>query len=75
MSSIAAADQNGIKYARYYGHTAFDWPEPHEKVFCKGASIYDVRGGWEEGGPQKADERNKIRLFVYMKRGGGGQKI
>ena len=25
-----------------------------------GASIYDVRSGWREGGPQKADKRNKI---------------
>ena len=25
-----------------------------------GASIYNVRIGWGEGGPQKADERNRI---------------
>ena len=38
---------------------------------CKGASIYEVRSGWWEGGPQKADERNKISWFVTVTRGGG----
>ena len=26
----------------------------------KGASIYDVRSGWGDGGPKKAEEWNKI---------------
>ena len=33
--------------------------EPPGKI-DKGASIYDVRSGWGERSPQKADERNKI---------------
>ena len=36
---------------------------PYSGKVCnlhKGASIYDVRRGWGEGGPPKADERNKI---------------
>ena len=28
--------------------------------FCIGAFIYDVRSGWGEGVPKKAEERNKI---------------
>ena len=39
----------------------------------KGASIYDVRSGWGEGGPQKADERNKISWFVTVIRGEGSK--
>jgi len=32
--------------------------------YHKGASIYDVRNGWGEGGPQKADERNEVALIL-----------
>ena len=30
------------------------------KRMHKGPYLYDVRNGWGEGGPQKADERSKI---------------
>ena len=33
----------------------------------KGTSIYDVRSGWGEGGPQKADKRNKISTLSVTK--------
>ena len=34
----------------------------------KGASIYDVRSGWGDGGPKKAEEWNKISWFATVAR-------
>ena len=39
--------------------------DPKTGITSQGPHLYDVRTGWGEGGPQKAEERNKVSLFLY----------
>ena len=69
--SFHPSKQQPARHLRLRTERAGECERPaRQRPTRKGASIYDVRSGWGERGPQKADERNKICRFVTATGGG-----